>query len=340
MGVCFGGESMKVTRVLILGIAACGKSTFLKQLRFMATGSFGENELLDYKELALQNMVSGIQELIQQGKKLEIEVSQENRKHCRSLLQTHSASIEANEELYDRLKILWKDEAIQTVWNMKNTFSMQIKHLDYMMDNIERMSQADYVPTKEDILLLRQRTTGIVKINFSFDKLYWEFIDVGGQKSEREKWGPVIEQGIDCVVFIAALDEYAMSSSDEGKTNMRLAIEVFQEVMQSEGLKNKPKLLFLNKLDIFKKQLTGENGWAEFKKVFSDFNSEDIEAAQECVTKEFVAVAGGTKLDSVLVGTLLEVDYVSTIYRTMQKSILSASLLANGLIELPQENII
>jgi len=84
-------------------------------------------------------------------------------------------------------------------------------------------------------------------------------------------------------------------------------------------------------LDLFKKQLNADNGWEQFKQTFTDFSLQDIEAAQEYVIKKFVDVAE-TKLDSVMVGTILEVDYASTVYQTLRKSVCRATLIANGLI--------
>lgn len=64
------------------------------------------------------------------------------------------------------------------------------------LDRIEAIRQADYLPTEQDILYCRKKTTVITKVEFSMklpkmygggSKRFWMF-DVGGQRSYRRKW--------------------------------------------------------------------------------------------------------------------------------------------------------
>lgn len=43
------------------------------------------------------------------------------------------------------------------------------------------------MPTDEDIIHARLRTTGITETHFTFDNVDFTLVDVGGQRSERRK---------------------------------------------------------------------------------------------------------------------------------------------------------
>jgi hypothetical protein len=46
----------------------------------------------------------------------------------------------------------------------------------------------EYIPSVEDVLLARVRTTGIVEEEFLMQGRNFKIVDVGGQRNERRKW--------------------------------------------------------------------------------------------------------------------------------------------------------
>ena len=58
----------------------------------------------------------------------------------------------------------------------------------YYLNALDRISMPDYIPTVQDVLRTRVKTTGIVETRFLFKTLSFKMIDVGGQRSERKKW--------------------------------------------------------------------------------------------------------------------------------------------------------
>jgi guanine nucleotide-binding protein subunit alpha, other len=74
-------------------------------------------------------------------------------------------------------------------------------------ENLARLFRADYMPTDQDILRTRLRTTGIAESNFDIKGLKYRMIDVGGQRSERKKWIHCFE-GVQVVLFLAAISGY------------------------------------------------------------------------------------------------------------------------------------
>ncbi|KIH68292.1 g-protein alpha subunit [Ancylostoma duodenale] len=75
------------------------------------------------------------------------------------------------------------------------------------LDSVDRISNVNYKPTDQDILLTRIKTTGIVEVAFVIKKVHFRVFDVGGQRSERKKWIHCFED-VNAIIFIAAVSEY------------------------------------------------------------------------------------------------------------------------------------
>lgn len=69
------------------------------------------------------------------------------------------------------------------------------------------MSSKSYVPTDQDILRTRVKTTGITEVVFPVDTLMYRIFDVGGQRSERRKWIHCFEN-LTGIIFMVSLSEY------------------------------------------------------------------------------------------------------------------------------------
>jgi hypothetical protein len=75
------------------------------------------------------------------------------------------------------------------------------------LDDLDRLGKKDYMPTEQDILRTRVKTTGIVEVHFSFKCLNFKLFDVGGQRSERKKWIHCFED-VTAIIFCVAMSEY------------------------------------------------------------------------------------------------------------------------------------
>ncbi|RDX80973.1 Guanine nucleotide-binding protein alpha-1 subunit, partial [Mucuna pruriens] len=140
-------------------------------------------------------------------------------------------------DLAQEIETLWEDAAIQETYARGNELQVpDCAH--YFMENLQRLSDANYVPTKEDVLYARVRTTGVVEIQFSpvgenkrSGEVYRLF-DVGGQRNERRKWIHLFE-GVTAVIFCAAISEYDQTLyEDENKNRMMETKELFEWVLK------------------------------------------------------------------------------------------------------------
>ena len=79
--------------------------------------------------------------------------------------------------------------------------------LNSYFKDIDRLFHKDYIPTDQDILRARLRTTGISETFFDCGSLTYRMFDVGGQRSERKKWIHVFDN-VNAVLFLVAISGY------------------------------------------------------------------------------------------------------------------------------------
>jgi hypothetical protein len=76
------------------------------------------------------------------------------------------------------------------------------------MEHLDRICDTNYMPTSDDILHSRVRTTGIYRYTFDVpDCGSCQIFDVGGERSERKKWIHIFDQ-FSVVIAFVPLDSY------------------------------------------------------------------------------------------------------------------------------------
>ena len=79
--------------------------------------------------------------------------------------------------------------------------------------------------------------------------------DVGGQRSERKKWIHCFEN-VTSIIFCVALSEYDQVLLEETTQNRMIeSLVLFDSVVNSRWFMRTSIILFLNKVDLFKKKL-------------------------------------------------------------------------------------
>lgn len=74
-------------------------------------------------------------------------------------------------------------------------------------DSLDRLFTKEYVPSDQDILRSRLKTTGITETVFDLGALTYRMFDVGGQRSERKKWIHCFED-VNALLFLVAISGY------------------------------------------------------------------------------------------------------------------------------------
>ena len=78
------------------------------------------------------------------------------------------------------------------------------------------MCAEDFLPTDEDILHARVRTTGISNNTFQIGDHLYLVHDVGGERSERKKWINVFDN-VSLVLFFVPMSGYDESLYEDMK---------------------------------------------------------------------------------------------------------------------------
>lgn len=105
------------------------------------------------------------------------------------------------------------------------------------------------------MLHARAKTTGIVETRFMIKETSIHMFDVGGQRSERKKWIHCFES-VKSIIFCVSLSEYDQVLLEESRQNRMLeSLVLFESVVNSRWFINTTIILFLNKIDIFRKKI-------------------------------------------------------------------------------------
>lgn len=104
------------------------------------------------------------------------------------------------------MRNLWRDPGVKEAVRRSREFQLNDSAV-YYFNAIDRMAQPGYLPTDQDILRSRVKTTGITETTFKVGELTYKLFDVGGQRSERKKWIHCFEN-VTALVFLVSLSEY------------------------------------------------------------------------------------------------------------------------------------
>lgn len=65
----------------------------------------------------------------------------------------------------------------------------------------------DYIPSHQDILHARKATKGITEFFISINNIPFQFVDVGGQRSQRQKWFQCFDS-VTSILFLVSSSEF------------------------------------------------------------------------------------------------------------------------------------
>jgi len=232
--------------------------------------------------LSMKALVLGVQK---NGKFKEL--PEEVQHASESLISVAAFSDEElTSEIVSAIKSLWSQDIIkQTLIENKELQILDAASLFF--DDIDRISHPDYIPSEQDILRSRTRTTGISEITFTIYDHKFRMVDVGGQRSERKKWIHCF-QSVTAVIFCAAISEYDIHLFEDDSVNrMHEALNLFEEVCNSEWFTNSAIVLFLNKSDLFQEKIKR----IDLKVCFPDYTGGlDYKVASNFIKEKFLSL--------------------------------------------------
>lgn len=275
----------RLVKILLLGAGESGKSTFLKQMRIINGQEFDQKALLDFRDTIYENILKGMRVLVDARDKLGIGwQSCENEKQGLLVMswegRVGATGVEPSEfQLYVMaLSTLWADASIQEAYARRSEFQLS-ESVKYFLDNLDRIGQLTYIPSKQDILFARKATKGIVEHDFVIKKIPFKMVDVGGQRSQRQKWFQCFD-GITSILFMVSSSEYDQVLMEDRRTNRLVeSMNIFETIVNNKLFLNVSIILFLNKTDLLVEKIRT----VDIRKNFPEFRGdprrlEDVQA--------------------------------------------------------------
>lgn len=111
-----------------MGAGESGKSTFLKQMRIIHGVDFDEKKVKEYENVIYQNIVKGMQVLVDAREKLEIPWEHPTTKSAADKIidfESGSHLDEHNFRMYaSTIETLWQDRSIKRAYDRRREFQI------------------------------------------------------------------------------------------------------------------------------------------------------------------------------------------------------------------------
>ncbi|WBW73732.1 G-protein alpha subunit [Schizosaccharomyces osmophilus] len=251
-----GNKNDNEIKVLLLGAGDSGKTTIMKQMRLLYSPGFNQAARRQYRIMIFENIITSVCLLMDAMENSGMSLLPENEKYRPIILRKQT--IQVNEpfpaDLYEALRALTLDPKIRTAQNCGTNLSL-LDNFYYYQDHIDRIFDPQYLPSDQDILHCRIKTTGISEETFLLNRHKYRFFDVGGQRSERRKWIHCFES-VTALLFLVSLAGYDQCLVEDNSGNqMQEALLLWDSICNSSWFAESAMILFLNKLDLFKRKV-------------------------------------------------------------------------------------
>ncbi|XP_054722457.1 guanine nucleotide-binding protein G(i) subunit alpha, partial [Uloborus diversus] len=243
---------------VLAGAGESGKSTIVKQMKIIHEAGYSKEECLQYRPVVYSNTIQSLMAIIKGLGQLKLDFADPSRKDdARQFFTIAGASQdgELNPELAAIMKRLWQDPGLQHCFSRSREYQLN-DSAAYYLNALDRIGQPNYIPSQQDVLRTRVKTTGIVETHFTFKGLHFKMFDVGGQRSERKKWIHCFE-GVTAIIFCVALSGYDLVlAEDEEMNRMIESMKLFDSICNNKWFVETSIILFLNKKDLFEEKIT------------------------------------------------------------------------------------
>ncbi|KAJ5073804.1 guanine nucleotide-binding protein g(o) subunit alpha [Anaeramoeba ignava] len=259
-------------KILILGAGTTGKSTIFKTFDMEYCLSQKEENIEIIQNLPLKMLIDFI------GNENIKFKSQADQEIYKKLIETEKINP-------GEIEKLWKTQEIQSIYQRKPDILYQSSI--YFFNEIGRIYQPNYSPTKEDVLRFYRKSTGINEYEKKIQNFPITLLDVGGMRSERRKWIHSFDN-VNVIIYCVDLDCYYQNLYEDESTNkMKESIELFDEIVNSRWFSETSFILVFTKLDLFLKNLEKNN----FHHYFPDYNGKnEPNEIKEYIEKRFISL--------------------------------------------------
>ncbi|KAB7501295.1 Guanine nucleotide-binding protein G(i) subunit alpha [Armadillidium nasatum] len=226
-----GERIAREVKLLLLGAGESGKSTIVKQMKIIHETGYSKDECEQYRPVVYSNTIQSLMAIIRAMGQLKIDFADITRTEDARQFFTLASAAEEGEmtaELALIMKRLWNDEGVIRCFNRSREYQLN-DSAAYYLNALDRISKPGYIPTQQDVLRTRVKTTGIIETNFTFKSLHFKLFDVGGY---------------DLVL-----------AEDEEMNRMIESMKLFDSICNNKWFVDTSIILFLNKKDLFQEKI-------------------------------------------------------------------------------------
>jgi guanine nucleotide-binding protein G(i) subunit alpha len=253
-----------IHKLLLLGAGESGKSTLFKQMTAIYGKGFVDDERKHFVTIIHQNINDSI--CILMNKVKDFGEGSAISTSSKGVVEQMGREENIDDQKAIHIKNVWLDPAVQATYQNRSKFQLTdsaayfFERLkgegDAPSDNGQGLvGEKDYLPSVQDVLRSRVRTTGIVKKEYFIDGSNFELYDVGGQRNERKKWIHCFDN-VTAVLFVGVLSEYNQTLYEDETTNrMYETVKLFDEIVNAQYFANTDFILLLNKRDLFETKI-------------------------------------------------------------------------------------
>jgi len=248
-------EEDAITKLLVLGTGESGKSTVFKQMKILYAVPDPPAKFI---QVCRANLFGNVHAVVGGMKTLNIKYGGPEGEAAGEKLTALPAdgnlAGDAPADLEAVFATMYKDSGVDEAIERAAEYQLN-DSTRYFWERAPEILKADYMPTEQDVLRARVRTTGIVQQNFQIGERKYTMFDVGGQRNERRKWIHCFDN-VTAVIFVTAISEYDQVLYEDASTNrMDEAVTLFDQICNHNSFIKTSMILFLNKRDLFAMKL-------------------------------------------------------------------------------------
>ena len=320
-------------KLLLLGSGESGKTTIVKQMKIIHQNGYSKQELYMFRLTVIKNLIDSVRAIALALRLLGMEPERLESREAADVLTQYEVPADANAflppEIGELIQTLWTDPIIPRLLERRSEFYM-MDNAGYFLDAAPRIAMDSYIPTQEDVLHARSKTVGISETRFEMGRgLAIHLVDVGGQRSERNKWIHCFD-AVTSVIFCVALSEYdQVLLEDSHQNRMAESLVLFESIINSRWFQRSSIILFLNKIDIFKQKLA--------RRPLSDYfpeytGGDDLNKAAKSILWRFMQVNHSKLCIYPHITQATDTTNIRLVFAAVKETILQNSLRETGFL--------
>ncbi|KER32107.1 hypothetical protein T265_12854, partial [Opisthorchis viverrini] len=157
------------------------------------------------------------------------------------------------------LKLITEQPEFQEAMQRRTFLTPPIVYADfYFIENVDRIIQEDYVPTLQDILVMREPSKAVREMLTTVGSTNLRIVDLGLQTLNLHRHLHYFES-VSAVLFLVSLPDCLKRSYDlNRKGELETSVELFETLMCSPHMLKKEFVVFLNKLDLIREKFSDD----------------------------------------------------------------------------------